>query len=78
MTLIIHFLAQIIDNGFETVCFGLLDKITLRAVSYLFKSNFIRGRSKDMRNQFCNPFVHAFLGMSILFTMTACREEPPP
>jgi RND family efflux transporter MFP subunit len=78
VTLIIHFLAQIIDNGFETVCFGLLDKITLRAVSYLFKSNFIRGRSKDMRNQFCNPFVHAFLGMSILFTMTACREEPPP
>ena len=31
-----------------------------------------------MRNQFCNPFVHAFLGMSILFTMAACREAPPP
>jgi RND family efflux transporter MFP subunit len=31
-----------------------------------------------MRNQFCNPFVHAFLGMSILFSMSACREAPPP
>ena len=31
-----------------------------------------------MRNQFCNPFVHAFLGMSILFSITACREAPPP
>ena len=31
-----------------------------------------------MRNQFCNPFVHAFLGMSILFSMAACREAPPP
>ena len=30
-----------------------------------------------MRNQFCNPFVHAFLGMSILFSMAACREAPP-
>jgi RND family efflux transporter MFP subunit len=31
-----------------------------------------------MRNQYCNPFVHAFLGMSILFSMVACREAPPP
>ena len=31
-----------------------------------------------MRNQFCNPFVHAFLGMFILFSMAACREAPPP
>ena len=31
-----------------------------------------------MRNQFCNPFVHAFLGMFILFCIAACREEPPP
>ena len=31
-----------------------------------------------MRNQFCNPFVHAFLGMFILFSTAACREEPPP
>jgi len=31
-----------------------------------------------MRNQFCNPFVRAFLGMSILFSMAACREAPPP
>jgi len=31
-----------------------------------------------MRNQFCNPFVHAFLGMSVLFSMVACREAPPP
>jgi RND family efflux transporter MFP subunit len=31
-----------------------------------------------MQNKFCNPFVHAFLGMSILFTISACREAPPP
>ena len=31
-----------------------------------------------MRNPFRNPMMHAFLGMSILFTMTACREEPQP
>jgi len=31
-----------------------------------------------MRNQFCHPFVRAFLGMSILFSMAACREAPPP
>jgi hypothetical protein len=31
-----------------------------------------------MRNQFCKLFVHAFLGMFILFSTAACREEPPP
>ena len=31
-----------------------------------------------MQNQFCKPFVHAFLGMFILFSIAACREEPPP
>jgi RND family efflux transporter MFP subunit len=31
-----------------------------------------------MRNQFYKPFVHAFLGMTILLTMAACREAPPP
>ncbi|MGD9044314.1 MAG: efflux RND transporter periplasmic adaptor subunit [Desulfobacterales bacterium] len=31
-----------------------------------------------MRNPFRNPIMHAFLGMSILFTVAACREEPPP
>jgi len=36
VTLIIHFLAQIIDNGSGTVCFGFLDKITLKTVSYFF------------------------------------------
>jgi len=36
VTLIIHFFAQIIDNGSGTVCFGLLDKITLKTVNYFF------------------------------------------
>lgn len=31
-----------------------------------------------MRNQFCKPFVYAFLAVSILFTIAACREAPPP
>lgn len=31
-----------------------------------------------MQNQFYKPFVYAFLGMFILFSMAACREEPPP
>ena len=31
-----------------------------------------------MQNQFCKPFVYAFLGMFILFSMAACREAPPP
>ncbi len=30
-----------------------------------------------MQNQFCKAFKHMFLSMSILFTISACREEPP-
>jgi RND family efflux transporter MFP subunit len=31
-----------------------------------------------MRNQFFKAFMHTFLSMSILLTISACREEPPP
>ena len=31
-----------------------------------------------MRNQSCKRFIHVFLGLFILTTMAACREEPPP
>ena len=31
-----------------------------------------------MPNQFCKTLVPAFLIMFILFSMAACREEPPP
>jgi RND family efflux transporter MFP subunit len=50
----------------------------LRVVSDSFLSTPIRERLIDMQNQYCKTFVYAFLGMSILLTMAACREEPPP
>ncbi len=31
-----------------------------------------------MRNQFCNVSLRPFLGMLVLLTISACREEPPP
>ena len=31
-----------------------------------------------MQNQFCKPFVYTFLSMFIFFTISACREAPPP
>jgi RND family efflux transporter MFP subunit len=31
-----------------------------------------------MQNQFCKLLVHAFLSVSILFSIAACREAPPP
>ena len=31
-----------------------------------------------MRNQFCNPMMLAILGIFIVLSMAACREEPPP
>jgi RND family efflux transporter MFP subunit len=36
------------------------------------------GEIKDMRNQFCNPFMHMLFGLSLLLTVAACREAPPP
>jgi RND family efflux transporter MFP subunit len=36
------------------------------------------GEIKDMRNQFCNPFMHMLFGLSLLLTIAACREAPPP
>ncbi len=31
-----------------------------------------------MQNQPCKALMHTFLAMSILFTISACRQEPPP
>jgi RND family efflux transporter MFP subunit len=36
------------------------------------------GEIKDMRNQFCNPFMYMLLGLPLLLTISACREAPPP
>ena len=36
------------------------------------------GEIKDMRKQFCNPFMYMLFGLPLLLTISACREAPPP